>query len=46
MKNMLKILQFVILITIVGIIVLKNINYANTIKTNVEVKYTSPILMK
>ena len=34
------------LITILGILILKNINYANTIKTNVEVKYTAPILMK
>ena len=46
MKKILKILQVMTLITILGILILRNINYANTIKTNVEVKYTAPILMK
>ena len=46
MRKILKILQVMTLITILGILILKNINYANTIKTNVEVKYTAPILMK
>ena len=46
MKKILKILQVMTLITILGILILKNINYANIIKTNVEVKYTAPILMK
>ncbi len=44
--KLLKIVQIVLLITVAGILILKNINYANTIKTNVEVKYTAPILMK
>lgn len=44
--KLLKMIPIVLLITIVGILILKNINYANTIKTSVEVKYTAPILMK
>ena len=44
--KLLKMVPIVLLITIVGILILKNINYANTIKTSVEVKYTAPILMK
>ena len=44
--KLLKMIPIVLLITIVGILILKNINYANTTKTSVEVKYTAPILMK
>ena len=42
--KLLKMVPIVLLITIVGILILKNINYANTIKTSVEVKYTAPIV--